>query len=156
MMEKKPGLFLLEKQRTINLFKADYNWLLGLVSRLRMVYSAEEQHQLSDSQWGRWNNPTYTRQCHMKSLDSHAHRLEHSTTMQKPATIELSWFWLSWFAKNMESLNLHVLWSLLHSLQPSTLSKRDLVSRKALTHQRTHNQLMDQDKEVDSHWHYGS
>ena len=35
MIEKKPGLFLLEKLRTINLFKADYDWLLGLVFRLR-------------------------------------------------------------------------------------------------------------------------
>ena len=52
MIEKKPRLFLiLEKLRTINLFEADYNWLLGLVFGLRMVYSAEEQHQLSDSQW---------------------------------------------------------------------------------------------------------
>ena len=54
MIEKKPGLFLLEKLGTINPFEADYNWLLGLVFGLRMVYSAEEdQHKLSDSsQWG--------------------------------------------------------------------------------------------------------
>ena len=52
MIEKKPGLFLLEKLRTINLFEADYNWLLGLIFGLRMVYSAEDQQQLSDSQWG--------------------------------------------------------------------------------------------------------
>ena len=52
MIERKPGLFLLEKLRTIDLFEADYNWLLGLVLELCMVYSAEEQHQLLDSQWG--------------------------------------------------------------------------------------------------------
>ena len=45
-------LFLLEKLRTINLFETDYNWLLGLVFGLHMVYSAENQHQLLDSQWG--------------------------------------------------------------------------------------------------------
>ena len=44
---------LLEKLRTIHLFEADYNWLLGLVFRRRMVYSAEEHNQLlSDCQWG--------------------------------------------------------------------------------------------------------
>ena len=54
MIEKKPGLFLLEKLRTsIYLFEAEYEWLLGLVFGLRMVYSAEDQkHFLSESQWG--------------------------------------------------------------------------------------------------------
>ena len=52
MIKKKPGLFLLEKLQTIHLFEADYNWLLGLVFGLRMVYSAEEHNQLSDSHWG--------------------------------------------------------------------------------------------------------
>ena len=54
MIEKKPGLFSLGKLRTINLFEADYHWrLLGLIFGLRMgVYSAEDQQQLSDSQWG--------------------------------------------------------------------------------------------------------
>ena len=50
MIEKKPGLFLLEKLRTIHLFEADNNWLLGLVFGLCMVYIAEEQNQLSNSQ----------------------------------------------------------------------------------------------------------
>ena len=52
MIEKKSGLFLLEKLQTRHVFEADYNWLLGLVFGLRMVYSAEDQHQLFDSQWG--------------------------------------------------------------------------------------------------------
>jgi hypothetical protein len=52
MIEKKPGLFLLEKLRTIHLFEADYNWLLGLVFGRRMVYGAEEQNHLSNGQWG--------------------------------------------------------------------------------------------------------
>jgi hypothetical protein len=52
MIEKKPGVFLLEKLRTIHLFEADYNWLLGLVFGRGMVYNAEEQHHLFDSQWG--------------------------------------------------------------------------------------------------------
>ena len=52
MIEKKPGLFLLEKLRTIHLFEADNNWILGLIFGLRMVYSAEDQKHLSHSQWG--------------------------------------------------------------------------------------------------------
>ena len=40
MIEKKPRRFLLEKLRTIHLFEADYNWLLGLVFARCMVYSA--------------------------------------------------------------------------------------------------------------------
>ena len=54
MIEKKPGLFLLEMLLTIHLFEADYNWLLRLVFRLvlRMVYSVEDQKHLSNSQWG--------------------------------------------------------------------------------------------------------
>ena len=51
--KKKPGLFLLQKFRTIHLFEADYNWLLGgLAFGPHMVYSAEDQQQVSDSQWG--------------------------------------------------------------------------------------------------------
>jgi hypothetical protein len=41
MIEKKPGLFLLEKLRTIHLFEADYNWLLGLIFGRRMVVGRE-------------------------------------------------------------------------------------------------------------------
>jgi hypothetical protein len=52
MIEKKPGLFLLEKLRTIHLFEADYNWLLGLVFGRRMVYGAEDQQHLFNGQWG--------------------------------------------------------------------------------------------------------
>ena len=52
MIEKKPGLFLLEKLRTIHLFEADCNWTLGLVFGRRMACSAEEQRHLSNSQWG--------------------------------------------------------------------------------------------------------
>jgi hypothetical protein len=52
MIEKKPGVFALEKLRTIHLFEADHNWLLGLIFGRNMVYSAEEQHHLFDSQWG--------------------------------------------------------------------------------------------------------
>jgi hypothetical protein len=52
MIGKKPGVFLLEKLRTIHLFKADYNWLLGLFFGRSMVCSVEEQHRLFDSQWG--------------------------------------------------------------------------------------------------------
>ena len=52
MIEKKPGLFLLEKLRTIHLFEADYNWLLGLIFGRRMVYNAESQNHLFESQWG--------------------------------------------------------------------------------------------------------
>ena len=53
MIEKKPALFLLEKLQAIHLFEADYNWPLGLVFGLCMVvYSAEDQKHLSNSQWG--------------------------------------------------------------------------------------------------------
>jgi hypothetical protein len=38
MIEKKPGLFLLEKLRTIHLYEADYNWTLGLIFGRRMVH----------------------------------------------------------------------------------------------------------------------
>jgi hypothetical protein len=41
MIENKPGLFLLEKLRTIHLYEADYNWTLGLVFGRRMVHEAE-------------------------------------------------------------------------------------------------------------------
>ena len=49
IIEKKPGLFLLEKLRTMQLFEAHYNWLLGLVFGRCLVYSTEEQKQSSDS-----------------------------------------------------------------------------------------------------------
>jgi hypothetical protein len=52
MIEKKPGLFLLEKLRTIHLYEADYNWTLGLVFGRRMVHEAERQGHLNESQWG--------------------------------------------------------------------------------------------------------
>jgi hypothetical protein len=52
MIEKKPGLYLLEKLRTIHLFEADYNWTLGLIFGRRMVHDAERQNQLAESQWG--------------------------------------------------------------------------------------------------------
>jgi hypothetical protein len=52
MIEKKPGIFALEKLRTIHLFEADCNWLLGLIFGRNMACSAEEQHHLFDSQWG--------------------------------------------------------------------------------------------------------
>ena len=53
MTEKKPGLFLLEKLRTIHLFEADCNWMLGLIFGRRVVCSAEEQQNSSNSQqWG--------------------------------------------------------------------------------------------------------
>ena len=52
MIEKKPGLFLLDKLRTIHLFEADYNWLLGMIFGRRMVYNAEAQNHLFESQWG--------------------------------------------------------------------------------------------------------
>jgi hypothetical protein len=52
MIEKKPGLFLLEKLRTIHLFEADYNWILGLIFGRRMVHNAEKQQHLNESQWG--------------------------------------------------------------------------------------------------------
>jgi hypothetical protein len=52
MIEKKPGLYLLEKLRTIHLFEADYNWTLGLIFGRRMVHDAEIQQHLNGSQWG--------------------------------------------------------------------------------------------------------
>jgi hypothetical protein len=52
MIEKKPGLFLLEKLCTIHLYEADYNWTLGLVFGHRMVHEAERQGHLNESQWG--------------------------------------------------------------------------------------------------------
>jgi hypothetical protein len=52
MIEKKPGLFLMEKLCTIHLFEADYNWTLGLIFRRRMVHDAEKQDHLNESQWG--------------------------------------------------------------------------------------------------------
>jgi hypothetical protein len=52
MIEKKPGVYLLEKLRTIHLFEADYNWTLGLIFGNRMVHSAEKQGHLNNSQWG--------------------------------------------------------------------------------------------------------
>ena len=52
MIEKKLGLLLVEKLRNIHLYEAAYNWILGLVFGQRIIYSAEDQKQLSDSQWG--------------------------------------------------------------------------------------------------------
>jgi hypothetical protein len=50
MIEKKQGLFLLEKLCTIHLFEADYNWTLGLIFGCRLVHDAE--NHLNESQWG--------------------------------------------------------------------------------------------------------
>jgi hypothetical protein len=52
MIEKKPGLFLLEKLRTMHRYKADYNWTLGLIFGRRMVHNTERQDHLNESQWG--------------------------------------------------------------------------------------------------------
>jgi hypothetical protein len=52
MIEKKSGLYLLEKLRTIHLYEADYNWTLGMIFGRRMVHNAEKQNHLDDSQWG--------------------------------------------------------------------------------------------------------
>jgi hypothetical protein len=52
MIEKKPGNYLLHKLRTIHLFEADYNWLLGMIFGRRMVHGAERQHHLHEGNWG--------------------------------------------------------------------------------------------------------
>jgi hypothetical protein len=52
MIEKKPGNYQLNKLRTIHLFEADSNWLLGMIFGRRMVHSAEHQNHLQEGQWG--------------------------------------------------------------------------------------------------------
>jgi hypothetical protein len=52
MIEKKPGILAFEKLHTIHLFKADYNWILGLIFGRRMVHQADAQDHLFQSQWG--------------------------------------------------------------------------------------------------------
>ena len=52
MIEKKAGNYQLHKLRTIHLFEADYNWLLGMIFGRRMVYGAETQNHLHEGQWG--------------------------------------------------------------------------------------------------------
>jgi hypothetical protein len=52
MIEKKAGNYQLNKLRTIHLFEADYNWLLGLIFGRRMIHGAEEEQHLHEGQWG--------------------------------------------------------------------------------------------------------
>ncbi len=52
MIEKKAGNQQLNKLRTINLFEADYNWLIGMIFGRRMVHEAERQNHLHEGQWG--------------------------------------------------------------------------------------------------------
>jgi hypothetical protein len=52
MIEKKAGNYQLNKLRTIHLFEADYNWLLGMIFGRRMVHGAEKQNHLHEGQWG--------------------------------------------------------------------------------------------------------
>jgi hypothetical protein len=49
---KEAGNYQLNKLRTIHLFKADYNWLLGMSFCRRMVHGAEKQDHLHEGQWG--------------------------------------------------------------------------------------------------------
>jgi hypothetical protein len=52
MIEKKAGNYQLNKLRTIHLFEADHNWLLGMIFGRRMVHGAEKQDHLHEGQWG--------------------------------------------------------------------------------------------------------
>jgi hypothetical protein len=49
---KRAGNMLLNKLQTIHLFKADFNWLQGLVIGRRMIKAAETNSTLHDNQWG--------------------------------------------------------------------------------------------------------
>jgi hypothetical protein len=52
MIEKKAGNYQLSKLRTIHLFEADCNWLIGLIFGRRMVHGAERKNHLHEGQWG--------------------------------------------------------------------------------------------------------
>jgi hypothetical protein len=52
MIEKKAGNNQLNKLRTIHLFEADHNWLLGMIFGRRMVHGAENQDHPHEEQWG--------------------------------------------------------------------------------------------------------
>jgi hypothetical protein len=52
MIEKKAGNYQLNKLRTIHLFEADCNWLLGMIFGRRMVHGAKKQDHLHEGQWG--------------------------------------------------------------------------------------------------------
>jgi hypothetical protein len=58
MIEKKPGNYQLNKLRTIHLFEADYNWLIGMIFGRRMVHGAERQKHLHEGQWGSRPGPS--------------------------------------------------------------------------------------------------
>ena len=96
MIEKKSGLFLLEKLRTIHLFEVDYKWLLGFVfglHALSIVLKNKTNFSTANGapdQEDQLNSQTCTRQCHTKYPDSLAHHLELLTMMPKLAMIKLS------------------------------------------------------------------
>jgi hypothetical protein len=52
VIEKKAGNCQLSKLRTIRLFEADCNWLVGLIFGQHMVHGAERQNHLHEGQWG--------------------------------------------------------------------------------------------------------
>jgi hypothetical protein len=52
MIEKKAGNYQLSKLRTIHLFEADYNWLIGMIFGRRMIHGAEKYNHLHEGQWG--------------------------------------------------------------------------------------------------------
>ena len=49
---KREGILLLDKLRTIHLFEADFNWVLGMIFGKRLLHSANRSHLLHDSQFG--------------------------------------------------------------------------------------------------------
>jgi hypothetical protein len=52
MIEKKPGVYDLEKLRTIHIMEADYNWILGLIFGRKMVYQAARRGMLHKNAYG--------------------------------------------------------------------------------------------------------
>ena len=52
MIHKLEGSFLINKLRVIHLFEADYNGLLGLAFNRHILYKAEAEGLLNNSQWG--------------------------------------------------------------------------------------------------------
>jgi hypothetical protein len=52
MIEKNAGNYQLNKLRTMHLFEADNNWLIGMIFGRRMVHRAEKQNHLHEGQWG--------------------------------------------------------------------------------------------------------
>ena len=77
MIQKKLGLFLLEKLRNIHLFEADYNWILGFVFGRRMVYTVQKlrsNYQMAKGAHGQdnpQNNQSSTRLCLINTPKAH-------------------------------------------------------------------------------------